>query len=310
MARVLVAGGAGFLGSHLADAHIGRGDEVVVVDNFSSGREENLAHLRTEPLLTVIAGDIIDPLPSTAPFDLIYNMASLASPPRYLEFPIETLRVGSEGTRLLLERAHRDEARFVQASTSEIYGDPLEHPQREEYWGNVNPIGPRSVYDEAKRFGEALTMAMHRAQGVKVGIARIFNTYGPRLHPLDGRVLSNFINQALRHEPITVYGDGSQTRSLCYVSDMVDAFLRLGDSSLTGPYNFGGTEEVSMLHLAEIVKEVTASSSPIIFAALPVDDPTRRRPDTSRALADLQWQPKVTMREGIGSLVRYYAEAH
>jgi len=306
MAHVLIAGGAGFLGSHLADAHVARGDSVIIVDNFSSGTRANITHLAESDAVTVLEHDVIEPLSVDEPLCRIYNLASLASPPRYLAHPIETLRVGSEGTRALLELAQRHGARFILASTSEIYGDPTEHPQREEYWGNVNSIGPRSVYDEAKRYAEAFTMAVHRTHGVSVGIARIFNTYGPRLHPDDGRVLSNFITQGLAGAPLTIYGDGTQTRSFCFVSDLVAGLVLLGDSSETGPFNLGGTNEITMLALAELIVDITGSTAGVTFEPLPVDDPARRRPDTSKARSVLGWEQRVDFREGLGQLVRYY----
>jgi dTDP-glucose 4,6-dehydratase len=246
-------------------------------------------------------------LESADPVDAVCNLASPASPPAYLERPLETLAVGSEGTRRLLELAHQHGARFLMASTSEIYGDPLVHPQVESYRGNVDPTGPRSVYDEAKRFAESLTMAHHRAHGVNVSIARIFNTYGPRLSPGDGRVVSNFISQSLRGEPLTVYGDGSQTRSLCYVDDQTAGLVALMDSTLTGPVNIGSPDERSVLELAHLIVEVCGSRSPIAFEPLPTDDPTRRCPDITLATTELGWSPKVELREGLARTVEYLA---
>ena len=308
MGRVLIAGGAGFVGSHLADVHVARGDDVIIVDNFSSGSLANVTQLLGLSSVTVIDHDVIEPLTVEGPLTRVYNLASLASPPRYLAYPIETLRVGAEGTRALLELAQHHGARFVLASTSEIYGDPTEHPQREEYWGNVNSIGPRSVYDEAKRYAEAFTMAMHRTRGVSVGIARIFNTYGPRLHPDDGRVLSNFITQALAGEPLTIYGDGTHTRSFCYVSDLVAGLVMLGDSDETGPFNLGGTNEITMAALAALIVEITGSTAGVTYKDLPVDDPLRRRPDTSKARSVLGWEQRVGFSEGLSELIRYYQQ--
>jgi dTDP-glucose 4,6-dehydratase len=309
MSVTVVAGGAGFLGSHLCDALIARGDTVVCLDDLSTGNVENVAHLReAENFILVITDVSLDVAVGThQKIDAVCNLASPASPPAYLERPLQTLAVGSEGTRRLLELAREHGARFLMASTSEIYGDPTVHPQVESYRGNVDPTGPRSVYDEAKRFAESLTMAMHRTHGVDVGIARIFNTYGPRLAAGDGRVVSNFISQALRGEPLTVYGDGSQTRSLCYVDDEIAGLVALLDSSLTGPVNIGNPDERTVLELAELVLEVTGSTSPITFAPLPVDDPTRRCPDISLARAALGWKPTVALRDGIAATAAYLA---
>jgi dTDP-glucose 4,6-dehydratase len=310
VSRVVVAGGAGFLGSHLCDHLVARGDTVVCLDDFSTGSEGNVAHLMGHERFSLVVTDVSESvdLGDAGPVDAVCNLASPASPPAYLARPLATLAVGSEGTRRLLELAHRHGARFLMASTSEIYGDPLVHPQVESYRGNVDPTGPRSVYDEAKRFSESLTMAMHRAHGVDVGIVRIFNTYGPRLSPGDGRVVSNFIVQALRGEPLTVYGDGSQTRSLCYVDDQVAGLVALLDSSLVGPVNIGNPDERSMLDLAHFVLEVTGSSSQIEFRPLPTDDPTRRCPDITVARTELGWEPKVGLREGIERTIGYFAD--
>ena len=277
--RLVVLGGGGFLGSHLCDRFLARGDEVVAVDDFSTGRRANLTHLDDHPRFTLIESDVSRALPVEGPVSGVLHLASPASPPDYLARPLETLAVGSEGTRLGLELAHRHRVRFLLASTSEVYGDPEVHPQTEHYWGNVNPVGPRSVYDEAKRFAEAITIAHHRTLGTDVGIARIFNTYGPRLRPDDGRVVSNFLVQAARGEPLTVYGDGSQTRSLCYVDDEVGGLVALFDSDLTGPVNIGNPDEYTVLELARAVVSLLGSSSPIVHLPLPADDPTRRRPD-------------------------------
>ncbi len=305
----MVAGGAGFLGSHLCDHLVERGDTVVCVDDLSTGSRENIDHLLGHPRFSLVVTDISEKveLAEDGSIDAVCNLASPASPPAYLARPLDTLAVGSEGTRRLLELARAQGARFLLASTSEIYGEPEVHPQVETYRGNVDPTGPRSVYDEAKRFAEALTMAMHRAHGVNVGIARIFNTYGPRLSPGDGRVVSNFIIQALRGEPLTVYGDGSQTRSMCYVDDEIRGLVALLDSSLVGPVNVGNPDERSMLDLAQFVLDATGSSSGITFEPLPVDDPTRRCPDITLARRELGWEPRVSLEEGIARTIEYFA---
>jgi nucleoside-diphosphate-sugar epimerase len=307
---VVVAGGAGFLGSHLCDRLIERGDTVVCLDDLSTGTRENVAHLQGHDRFSLVVTDVSEKvgLEGASKVDAVCNLASPASPPAYLTRPFDTLAVGSEGTRRLLELARAHGARFLMASTSEVYGDPQIHPQVESYRGNVDPTGPRSVYDEAKRFAEALTMAMHRTHGVNVGIARIFNTYGPRLSPGDGRVVSNFIVQALRGEPLTVYGDGSQTRSLCFVDDEIEGLLALLDSSLVGPVNIGNPDERSMLDLAHFVLDVTGSPSDIAFAPLPADDPTRRCPDITLARQELGWEPKIGLREGIDRTIEYFAD--
>ena len=310
MSRVVVAGGAGFLGSHLCDRLLERGDAVVCLDDLSTGSKENVAHLldheRFDLIVTNVSEHVV--LGDSSRVDAVCNLASPASPPAYLARPFDTLAVGSEGTRRLLELARAHGARFLMASTSEIYGDPEVHPQVESYRGNVDPTGPRSVYDEAKRFAESLTMAMHRTQGVNVGIARIFNTYGPRLSPGDGRVVSNFIVQALRGEPLTVYGDGSQTRSLCFVDDEILGLLALLDSSLTGPVNIGNPDERTVADLAHFVLEMTGSTSGIVFEPLPTDDPTRRCPDITLARTELGWEPTTGLQEGIRQTIDYFAE--
>jgi dTDP-glucose 4,6-dehydratase len=310
MSRVVVAGGAGFLGSHLCDRLIERGDAVVCVDDLSTGSRDNVAHLLGHERFTLVVNDVSEKveLETDEKIDAVCNLASPASPPAYLARPLDTLAVGSEGTRHLLELARAHEARFLMASTSEVYGDPEVHPQVESYRGNVDPTGPRSVYDEAKRFSESLTMAMHRTYGVDVGIVRIFNTYGPRLSPGDGRVVSNFIVQALRGDPLTVYGDGTQTRSLCYVDDEIAGLLALLDSSLTGPVNIGNPDEYTMLELADVILEVTGSTSSLVFEPLPIDDPTRRCPDITLARAELGWSPTVELRDGIGRTMEYLAQ--
>jgi nucleoside-diphosphate-sugar epimerase len=297
--RYVVMGGSGFLGSHLCDRLLERGDQVVCVDDFSTGRPENVAHLSEHPGFTLVEADVSESLPVDGRVTGVLHLASPASPPDYLARPLATLAVGSEGTRRGLELAEHHRARFLLASTSEVYGDPEVHPQTEAYWGNVNPVGPRSVYDEAKRFAEALTMAHHRERGTNVGIARIFNTYGPRLRPDDGRVVSNFLFQALRGEPLTVYGDGSQTRSLCYVADEVGGLVALLDAELTGPVNIGNPDEYTVLDLAQVVIDLTGSGSTIVHLPLPLDDPTRRRPDISLARSALGWEPTTGLKEGL-----------
>jgi dTDP-glucose 4,6-dehydratase len=297
--RLVVTGGAGFLGSHLCQAVLGRGDRVVCVDDLSTGARDNVAHLLGDPGFELVVADVSHGLFVQGQVDGVLHLASPASPPAYLARPLETLAVGSEGTRHALALASEHGARFLLASTSEVYGDPHVHPQPETYWGNVNCVGPRSVYDEAKRFAEALTMAWQRARGTDVAIARIFNTYGPRLAPGDGRVVSNFLVQALRGEDLTVYGDGSQTRSLCYVDDEVAGLLALFDSGMTGPLNIGNPEEITVLDLARVVLELTGSSSDIVHRQLPVDDPTRRCPDISLARRELGWEPKVGLSQGL-----------
>ena len=306
--RVIIAGGAGFLGSHLTDLHVARGDAVVVLDDFTTGTQENLAHLASTAAVEVIAADVSVEVPVTGAVDRVYNLASPASPPAYLERPLETLAVGSEGTRRLLELADTSSARFVMASTSEIYGDPMVHPQVEDYRGNVDPIGPRGVYDEAKRFAEAITMAFHTKRGTDIGIARIFNTYGPRLAAGDGRVVSNFIVQALRGDPLTVYGDGLQTRSLCYVADLVAGLAALGDATVIGPINLGNPDERTVLEIAETILELTGSSSSIEHLPLPTDDPTRRCPDITRATEQLGWRPSIETEDGLKVTIDHFAE--
>jgi dTDP-glucose 4,6-dehydratase len=299
-------GGGGFLGSHLCDRLLDRGDQVVCVDDFSTGRPENVAHLSEHRGFTLVEADVSASLPVDGPVDGVLNLASPASPPDYLARPLATLAVGSEGTRRGLELAERHGARFLLASTSEVYGDPEVHPQTEAYWGNVNPIGPRSVYDEAKRFAEALTMAHHRERGTNIGIARIFNTYGPRLRPDDGRVVSNFLFQALAGEPLTVYGDGSQTRSLCYVADEVGGLVALLDAEITGPVNIGNPDEYTVLELAQVVIDLTGSGSTIVHRPLPLDDPTRRRPDISLARRALGWEPTTGLKDGLAQTAAYF----
>ncbi|MGH7722389.1 MAG: UDP-glucuronic acid decarboxylase family protein [Candidatus Dormibacteria bacterium] len=302
--RVVLAGAAGFVGSHLAAELLSRGDEVVAVDNYLTGRPENIRALGESPGLSVVEHDITQPLHVTGPVDAVINLASPASPPDYMRHPLATLDAGTAGTRALLELAAEKAARFLLGSTSEVYGDPSVHPQPEEYWGNVNPVGPRSVYDEAKRCAEAYTMAYHRA-GVDTRIARIFNTYGERMRPDDGRAIPNFIAQALRDSAVTVYGDGSQTRSLCYVSDLVDGLLRLLAGEESRPVNLGSQEEVTIRDLAERIIALTGAGH-IVFRPLPEDDPQQRRPDTTRALESLAWSPKVSLVDGLQRTLRWF----
>jgi dTDP-glucose 4,6-dehydratase len=303
--RTLVTGAAGFLGSNLTDRLLGEGHTVLGVDNLSTGSLENIAHLKSNPSFRFEERDICVPF-DPGPVDYVFNLASPASPPEYLRLGIETLRVGSVGVENTLQIAARYGAGYLHTSTSECYGDPLEHPQSESYWGNVNPVGPRSVYDEAKRFAEALVMAYHRSRGVNTHLVRIFNTYGPRLHPGDGRVISNFMMQALRGEPLTIYGDGTQTRSFCYVDDLIDGIVRLALSEEHLPVNIGNPEEFTILECAQEVLEVTGSKSELRFVALPQDDPTRRKPDITKARTLLGWQPTIQLREGLEKSLAYF----
>jgi dTDP-glucose 4,6-dehydratase len=304
--RVLITGAAGFLGSHLCDRFLSDGHEVIGLDNFITGHADNIAHLMGTPTFSFVRHDVSTPIYVAGRVDGVLHFASPASPVDYLEFPIQTLKVGSLGTHNALGVARAKDARFMIASTSEVYGDPLEHPQTERYWGHVNPVGPRGVYDEAKRFAEAITMAYHRYHGVDTRIVRIFNTYGPRMRPRDGRVVSNFIVQALSGEPLTVYGDGSQTRSFCYVDDEIDGIYRLFHDGDSEPTNIGNPDEYTVAELARIVLELTGSDSPIDYRPLPTDDPKQRRPDISRARAMLGWEPRVTVREGVARTVEYF----
>ena len=301
--RVVVTGGAGFLGSHLCESLVARGDTVVCVDDFSSGRRSNLSEVISSDRFTLIENDVAAALAVMPPVDAIFHLASPASPADYLSRPLETLAVNSEGTRRCLALATECQARIVFASTSEVYGDPLEHPQREGYWGNVNPIGPRSVYDEGKRFAEALVLAWHRAVDTNVGIARIFNTYGPRLRSGDGRVVSTFIAQATGGRPLTVFGDGTQTRSLCYVDDLIKGLLALLESDATGPVNLGNPEEHTINEIARMVLAATGSTAAIEHTALPVDDPRRRCPDIALAQELLNWHPHVALEDGLSRTV-------
>jgi dTDP-glucose 4,6-dehydratase len=304
--RLILAGAAGFIGSHLADRLLAEGHSVVGVDNFLTGSAANIAHLQGHPRFEFIHHDICEPLDVPDPVDGVLNLASPASPKDYLEHPIETLAVGSSGTRNMLELARRHNARFLLSSTSECYGDPLEHPQSETYWGNVNPVGPRSCYDESKRFAEALTMAAHRTYNVRSNIARIFNTYGPRMKLDDGRVVPAFLGQALRGEPITIFGDGSQTRSFCYVTDMVDGLYRLMLSDERYPVNLGNPSEMTIFEFAQRIQALTGSASPIAFRPLPQDDPKRRQPDIGKAKRLLGWEPGVALDDGLRQTIAYF----
>jgi dTDP-glucose 4,6-dehydratase len=303
MARVVVSGGAGFLGSHLVDALLERGDEVVVLDNLVTGSVDNIDHRFGQPGFTFVDHDVSTFIWVPGPVDAVMHLASPASPKDYLEKPIQTLKVGSLGTHNTLGLAKAKRAKYFLASTSEVYGDPLVHPQPESYWGNVNPIGPRGVYDEAKRYAEALTMAYHGQQGVDTAIVRIFNTYGPRMRPHDGRAIPTFVRQALAGEPITVFGDGSQTRSFCFVDDLVRGLHLLATSEEHLPVNLGNPGEFALLELANLVLRATGSSSEIVFEALPVDDPKVRRPDITRAQQVLGWEPEVSLEDGLRRLV-------
>jgi dTDP-glucose 4,6-dehydratase len=306
MARILITGGAGFIGSHLCERFLADGDDVICMDNFLTGTPDNVAQLFSNRRFTFIQQDVTTYIYVKGPLDAILHFASPASPVDYLELPIQTLKVGSLGTHKALGLAKEKNARFLLASTSEVYGDPLVHPQKEDYWGHVNPIGPRGVYDEAKRFAEALTMAYHRTHGVETRIVRIFNTHGPRMRLNDGRVVPNFISQALRGEPLTVYGDGSQTRSFCYVSDLVEGIVRLLRSEHSGPVNCGNPMEVSILQFAEKIKALTGARSQIVFRPLPEDDPKVRQPDITKARTLLGWEPRVALDEGLGKTIDYF----
>lgn len=304
--RALVAGGAGFIGSHLCDYLLARDFKVLCLDNLVTGSKRNIRHQLDCPGFQFQQADITRPLRVAGRVDVVFNLASPASPKDYLTMPLETLAVGSSGTRRLLELALRKKAVFVQASTSEVYGDPLLHPQRESYWGNVNPVGPRSVYDEAKRFGEALIMAYHREHGLRTRIARIFNTYGPRMKLDDGRIVPTLVHQALTGKPLTVFGTGRQTRSFCYVSDMVDGLFRLAACTDPLPVNLGNPREFTILRFAQVVKQLTGSRSPVSFEPLPEDDPKRRRPDIRRARKLLKWQPKVKLEDGLAQTITWF----
>ncbi len=305
--KVLITGAAGFLGSHLTDRFLAEGHEVIGMDNLITGARENLAHLEGNPQFQFVLHDVSQYISVEGPLDGVLHFASPASPIDYLELPIQTLKVGSLGTHNALGLAKAKGARFFLASTSEVYGDPQVHPQPESYWGHVNPVGPRGVYDEAKRFAEAITMAYHRFHGIETRIIRIFNTYGPRMRARDGRVVSNFVVQALRGEPLTVYGEGEQTRSFCYVSDEVDGIYRLFRSDLTDPTNIGNPNEFTVRQLAELVLRLTGSTSRIEHRPLPTDDPKVRRPDITRARTLLGWEPTVTLEQGLEQTIAYFA---
>ena len=307
MARAVITGGAGFLGSHLSDRLLAEGYDVAAVDNLVTGSEDNIAHLRGNPRSEYIAQDVTQPYTVPGPVDIVYHFASPASPVDYLELPLETLLVGSIGTHHTLDLARDKGARFLMASTSEVYGDPTIHPQPEEYFGNVNPNGTRSVYDEAKRYAEAVTFAYRRKFGIDAKIVRIFNTYGERMRINDGRVVPAFISQALRGEPLTVFGDGHQTRSFCYVSDLIDGIYKLSVSEQSGPINVGNPTERTMLQFAEEILKATGSDSPIIHVPLPTaDDPKQRRPDISKARTLLGWEPRVPLEEGLKNTIAYF----
>lgn len=307
--RILVTGGAGFIGSHLGERLIADGHEVLCVDNLITGQASNVAHLRSHARFRFLQHNISQPLELEGPLDYVLHFASPASPPDYLKYPIQTLKVGSLGTLNALGIAKAAQARFLLASTSEIYGDPQVHPQPESYWGHVNPVGPRGVYDEAKRFAEALTMAYHREHGLDTRIARIFNTYGPRMRLGDGRAIPNFIGQALRGEPLTVYGDGTQTRSFCYVGDLIEGIRRLMDSDLHDPVNLGNPDERNILEIAQhVLASCEGTKSRIEFRPLPVDDPKQRRPDITLATRRLAWEPKVGWEAGLRRTIAWYRQ--
>jgi dTDP-glucose 4,6-dehydratase len=302
----VISGAAGFIGSHLCDRLLSEYHSVTALDNLLTGSRTNVAHLEGHPRFRFLACDVTQPVNLDGPVDGVLHLASLASPVHYLRFPIATLLAGSAGTRNMLELARQKGARFLLASTSECYGDPLEHPQAETYWGNVNPVGPRSCYDESKRFAEALTMAYHREHGLATNIVRIFNTYGPRMHAADGRLAPSFINQALRGEPITVNGDGLQTRSLCYVDDLIEGLRRLIESDERYPVNLGNPVEIAVIDFARLVLRLTGSRAPIVHQALPEDDPKRRCPDISKARRLFGWEPKTPLEDGLNRTVEYF----
>jgi dTDP-glucose 4,6-dehydratase len=306
LSRVLITGGAGFLGSHLCDKFISEGFDVVCMDNLITGNMDNISHLIGAPKFKFIFYDVTDYIHVPGNLDLILHFASPASPIDYLKLPIQTLKVGSLGTHKVLGLAKAKNAVFLLASTSEVYGDPDVHPQNESYWGNVNPVGPRGVYDEAKRFAEAMTMAYHSYHKIETRIVRIFNIYGERMRLQDGRAIPNFISQALRAEDLTVYGDGSQTRSVCYVSDFVDGIFKLSQSNYCQPVNIGNPEEISILDLAKEIIELTGSKSKIVFKELPVDDPKMRKPDISTAIRELNWRPSIDRKEGLVKTIEYF----
>lgn len=304
--RILITGGAGFIGSHLCDYFIQKGHSVVAMDNLLTGNLENIEHLFGHKLFSFIRHDVTSFIHVPGPVDAVLHFASPASPKDYLEFPIPTLKVGALGTHKALGLAKEKKARFLLASTSEVYGDPLINPQVESYWGNVNPIGPRGVYDEAKRFAEAMSIAYQRYHGLKVRIVRIFNTYGPRMRISDGRAIPNFLGQALNHKPITIYGDGTQTRSFCYVSDLVEGLYKLLFSTYEMPMNLGNPKEMTLQMMAETIRRMTRSKSKIIYQPLPEDDPRVRRPNIDKAIKLLQWQPKVDLEHGLQKTIEYF----
>ncbi len=306
--RVLITGGAGFIGSHLCDYFIAHGDEVIAIDNFITGSPDNIAHLKDHPRFKFIRQDVTDYMRVEGYLDAVLHFASPASPVSYIAYPIQTLKVGALGTHKACGLARAKGARFLLASTSEVYGDPKISPQTEDYWGNVNPIGPRGVYDEAKRYAEAMTLAYHRAHNLDTRIVRIFNTYGPRNALDDGRVVPNFIGQAVRGEPLTVHGDGSQTRSFCYVSDLVEGIVRLLESNEVMPVNVGNPNELTILTFAEKINAMTGNKAGIVFRPRPVDDPNRRCPDISKAKRLLGWEPRVGLDQGLEKTVAYFAE--
>lgn len=302
----LITGGAGFIGSHLCDNFLRKGNRVICLDNFITGSRKNIAIALRDKNFEFIRHDISKPLSIKSRIDYVLHFASPASPPDYLKYPIQTMKVGSLGTHNALGIAKAKKAVFLLASTSEVYGDPLVNPQKENYWGNVNPVGPRGVYDEAKRFAEAITLAYYREHGVNTKIIRIFNTYGERMRPEDGRVIPNFITQALRRKPLTVYGDGSQTRSYCYYSDLVNGIEKVLNSSLNQPVNLGNPNEMSVLTLAKKIIQITGSTSPIVYKKLPEDDPKKRCPDIALAKSALRWEPQVSLDEGLRATIRYF----
>ena len=310
MSRVVVLGGAGFLGSHLCDALLRRGDEVVAVDNFCTGSKDNVKHLASTKSFSLIDADICDGIPVAGKVDLIFNFASPASPKQYLKMPLETLRVGSVGTENAIKLALQNSARLIMASTSEVYGDPLENPQSETYFGNVNPFGLRSCYDEAKRFSEALLMAHHRTSKLNLGIVRIFNTYGPRLDPDDGRVVSTIIMQAIVNHDVTIHGDGSQTRSFCYVDDLIRGIIAIADSSEVGPINLGNNIEITVSKLAEMVLKLCGSKSKVVFTQAMEDDPQQRCPDLAQAKDKLGWEPQVPVEDGLKKTIEWFKQNH
>lgn len=304
--KVIISGGAGFIGSYLCDYFINQNHEVICIDNFITGQERNIEHLKKNSRFKLIRVDISEPLDIKEKIDTVLHFASPASPKDYLQYPIQTLKTGAYGTHNLLELALNNKAVFLLASTSEVYGDPLIHPQPESYWGNVNPVGPRAVYDESKRFAEALTITYHRELKLIVRIARIFNTYGPRMRLDDGRIVPNLICQALRNEPLTIYGDGKQTRSFCYISDMINGIIKLLNSNIAKPVNLGNPDELTILKFAHLVLEITGAKSSIIYLPLPQDDPKRRKPDITLAQKHLDWSPEIKLLHGLKQTIAWF----